>query len=331
MERIVPTVWINEQPGLNELMDVFKAQGVKKLRINCTRHSANGYIKEILDFQKKWGNVFELILDMPIPKRKVRVFYEWKGQEVEILQGVVYSILKKDVLRKKCEGMYMEENDFNQMAHIPQGSILSIGENHAMVRLESKTDNEIFVKGICRGTVPFGKYITSSEMKFFECSENEIEEYVKVVENISCYGVALSFIENAEDVKRMRRVMNKDTRIIAKIETLEGVENLNEIIEVSDEIIIARGDLFINAGYEFFAKSCTFISTACEMKEKKYYVATGILESFRIDNMRPSRSEICEVYNIFKNTSADIVLEYSKCKTELQAVEVLNILSMIVR
>ena len=209
IERIVPTVWINNQSGINGLMNVFHSQGIKKLRVNCTRHSANGYINEILDFQKIWGNAFELILDMPIPKRKVRVFYEWKGREIQILEDVVYSISKRDPLKKRCEGMYMEENDFNEMANISIGSILSIGENHAMVRLEKKTNNEIFVKGICRGTVPFGKYITSSEMKFTECSENDKREYIKVIEEVSCYGVALSFIENAEDVKQIRRYSNQ--------------------------------------------------------------------------------------------------------------------------
>ena len=70
IERIVPTVWIGNEKEVVELMEIFSKEGVKKLRVNCTRHAAEGYIKEIQAFYKIWGNTFDLILDMPIPKKK---------------------------------------------------------------------------------------------------------------------------------------------------------------------------------------------------------------------------------------------------------------------
>lgn len=330
-ERIVPTVWISNWQEVNTLMPIFREQGIKRLRVNCTRHSADGYIKEIEDFQKIWGEAFELILDVPIPRRKVRVFYEWNGHAIEILPSVIYPISRENEQNKRNGGMYVGESDFEKIINIPKGTILTVGEDHATVMVEENNESEILVKGLRKGTVPYGKYITSHEMKFIECNEEFMKEYLEVIETVPCYGVALSFIETAEDVKRIQRMLDEKLRVIAKIETLRGVENLDEIIKVSDEVMIARGDLFINTGYEHFASSCEAISDTCERNKKRYYFATGILESFGADNFKPSRSEICEVYNILKYTNADIILEHSKCRTKRQALEVLGIINRIAR
>lgn len=197
------------------------------------------------------------------------------------------------------------------------------------MRLEDKTEDEIFVKAMGKGIVPYGKYITAPGMKFIECEEEVIDEYVRVTEAVPCYGVALSFIESAEEVEMIRRKLGTGIRLIAKIETLKGVENIDKIMNVSDEIMIARGDLLINTGYEFFARACNMLSASCEKAKKKYYIATGILESFRIENMKPSRSELCEIYNLFQYTNADMVIEHNKCRTKLQVVELLNIINKV--
>ena len=78
IERIVPTVWIGNEKEVVELMEIFSKEGVKKLRVNCTRHAAEGYIKEIQAFYKIWGNTFDLILDMPIPKKRLGFFMNGK-------------------------------------------------------------------------------------------------------------------------------------------------------------------------------------------------------------------------------------------------------------
>lgn len=329
IERIVPTVWIGNEKEVVELMEIFSKEGVKKLRVNCTRHAAEGYIKEIQAFYKIWGNTFDLILDMPIPKKKIRVFYEWKGQELKVAPDDIYSISKKNGLMRQHTDMYVENNNFDKLFSLPIGTVLTVGENHAVVRLEDKTEDEIFVKAMGKGIIPYGKYITAPGMKFIECEDEVIDEYVRVTEAVPCYGVALSFVESAEEVEMIRRKLGTGIRLIAKIETLKGVENIDKIMNVSDEIMIARGDLLINTGYELFARACNMLSASCEKAKKKYYIATGILESFRIENMKPSRSELCEIYNLFQYTNADMVIEHNKCRTKLQVVELLNIINKV--
>lgn len=330
LERIVPTVWINNQAELSDVVGIFNEQGIKNLRVNCTRSAALEYINEIIGFQKKWGNMFELILDMPIPKKKVRVFYEWQGNEFEIQKDVIYSISSKEALVAGNTELYVADSDFNNLINIPIGEVITIGENQAVVKMERKTQSAVWVKGICNGIVPYGKYITTPQMKYVECSHIYIDDYVKIIEKISCYGIALSFIENAKEIKKIRNIIGKDIHIIAKIETMKGVENIEEIIEECDEIMIARGDLFINTGYKFFAKACNKLISICERRKKKYYIATGVFESFCPSNVLPSRSEICEFYNVFNYTNASIILEHNKCRTKPQTERLFEIINDMV-
>lgn len=326
LERIIPTIWINNQTELDHVLKIFNKHGIRKLRVNCTRCGALEYIDEIICFKKRWGEKFDLILDMPIPKKKVRIFYKWKGSEFRIQQGVIYPIFSKELLSVENENLYVEDEDFRNLLNIPLGELITIGENQSVVKMMGKEQGVVFVKGVYAGIVPYGKYITSTAMKFVECSQQWLEDYIKLIEKVPCYAIALSFVETAEEIKYIRNMIGKNIRIIAKIETLKGVENVEEIIKECDEIIIARGDLFINAGYKFFAKACNKLVLVCEKRRIVYHIATGIFESFRTDNALPSRSELCEVYNIFKYTNAGIILEHNKCRTEYQTENLFSII-----
>lgn len=330
IERIIPTVWINNQPEFDELVNVFLERGVKKIRVNCTRHSIAEYKKVISDFQKGKGDLFELIIDIPIPKKKVRIFYDWQGSEMKILKNKTYRITKSSNERKHQQDIYVEDNEYSALENIPKGRILTIGENCAAVRVENKAKEAINVKGVCEGNIPYGKYITAPEMRYAECSEEVAKGYISLVNSISCYAVALSFVESAKEVNKVRDMLGGNTRIISKIETMNGVNNINEIIKASDEVMIARGDLLINVGYNFFAKSCHDIAITCEKYKKKYYFATGIFESYSSEGKRPSRSELCELYSMLKYTNSDVILEYNKCRLPKQAVEVLDIIREVV-
>lgn len=329
-ERIIPTVWISERAGFDNLIEAFINKGIKEIRINCTRHSINEYKKEIYKFQEKNGANLDLLIDVPIPKKKVRIFYDWNGNEKKLLNNKVYRILRKEDPNKQAQDIFVDDDDYYALQKIPSKSELTIGENCAKVKIESTSVDEIYVRCVTGGTVAYGKYITSPEMRFANCSENIVKSYIDLANSTSCKSVALSFVENAEEINWIRNMLKGNTKIISKIETIEGVKNINEIINASDGIMIARGDLLINVGYELFAKSCNDIVMACEKCKKKYYFATGIFESYSIDRKIPSRSELCELFNIFKYTSASVILEYNKCKTSSQAIDVLDIIEGVI-
>ncbi len=120
--------------------------------------------------------------------------------------------------------------------------------------------------------------------------------------------VALSFVSKAQDVIDAKNFLaehgGKHIDVIAKIENRAGVKNLLEIMEVSDGIMVARGDLGVEIPYEELPDIQKYIISECRIHGKRVITATEMLESM-IYNPRPTRAEISDVANaVYDGTSA---------------------------
>jgi len=122
--------------------------------------------------------------------------------------------------------------------------------------------------------------------------------------------VAISFVRNAEDVARVRQEISRhasdrlDTPIIAKLERAEALENLNEILDVADGVMVARGDLGVELPPEMVPIAQKQIIDAANRQGKLVITATQMLDSM-ILNPRPTRAEASDVANaIFDGTDA---------------------------
>lgn len=111
--------------------------------------------------------------------------------------------------------------------------------------------------------------------------------------------IAHSFVRNAQDVKAVQDILdehNSDIKIISKIENQEGVDNIDEIIDASYGIMIARGDLGIEVPIEEIPGIQRQIIRKCVMKKKPVIVATQMLHTM-INNPRPTRAEVTDIAN----------------------------------
>lgn len=112
--------------------------------------------------------------------------------------------------------------------------------------------------------------------------------------------IAASFIRKKEDVLEIRKFIDsnggKDVKIISKIENQQGVDNIDEIIEVSDAIMIARGDLGVETPTEMIPITQKMIIEHCNKAELPVITATQMLDSM-IKNPRPTRAEVSDVAN----------------------------------
>lgn len=111
--------------------------------------------------------------------------------------------------------------------------------------------------------------------------------------------IALSFVREAKDVLELKQLMGRKAgkiKIIAKIEDQQGVSNLEEIIDVSDGIMVARGDLGIEINVAELPNVQRRIVRLCAEKGKRVIVATHLLESM-IENPIPTRAEVTDVAN----------------------------------
>lgn len=111
--------------------------------------------------------------------------------------------------------------------------------------------------------------------------------------------IALSFVRHGRDIRRLREILDarkSPAKIIAKIEMLEALENLEEIVRLSDAVMVARGDLAVEVGQSRLPGFQKRIITLCNQLGKPVITATQMLDSM-VENPRPTRAEITDVAN----------------------------------
>lgn len=111
--------------------------------------------------------------------------------------------------------------------------------------------------------------------------------------------VALSFVRRGSDILRLREIIEArrpGTKIVAKIEMLEALENLEEIVKLSDAVMVARGDLAVEVGQSHLPGLQKKIIRLCNQLSKPVITATQMLDSM-VENPRPTRAEITDVAN----------------------------------
>lgn len=137
--------------------------------------------------------------------------------------------------------------------------------------------------------------------------------------------IAHSFVRNAADIKAVQDILDEhgsDIKIIAKIENQEGVDNIDEIIEASYGVMVARGDLGIEVPMERIPGIQRQIIRKCVLNKKPVIVATQMLQTM-ITNPRPTRAEVTDIANaVYSNTDALMLsAETATGKYPIEAVE----------
>lgn len=140
--------------------------------------------------------------------------------------------------------------------------------------------------------------------------------------------IALSFVRERKDIEELRQIIKErgaDAKIVAKIEDQQAVQNIYELIEASDAIMVARGDLGIECPYEELPIIQRKTVKACIRYGRPVIVATHLLESM-IENPMPTRAEVTDVANaVFEQADAIMLSgETTVGKYPLECIEVLN-------
>lgn len=145
--------------------------------------------------------------------------------------------------------------------------------------------------------------------------------------------LAMSFVRSQEDIREMRwlvRHLGGDTAIIAKIEKHEALDNIESIIEISDGIMVARGDLGVETPAEEVPFQQKRIIKLCNSAGKPVITATQMLNSM-VDNPRPTRAEASDVYNAILDGTDAVMLsnESAAGKYPIVAVETMARIAVI--
>ncbi len=215
------------------------------------------------------------------------------------------------------------------------GKTVLIDSGLIQMRVETKDDTHIRCRVLTPGTLGSKRHINLPGVFVnLPCLTNKDELDLQAGVRAGIDFVALSFVRQAEDVRTLRRYLDSlgsSAKIISKIEDQAGVRNMHEIIQESDAIMVARGDLGIEIDYHRLPLVQTELVAMCQAEGKPVIIATHLLETM-ITSPMPTRAEISDVSNAIREQADAVMLsgETTVGKYPLETVQVMkNIIESI--
>ncbi len=173
--------------------------------------------------------------------------------------------------------------------------------------------------------------ITNKRLEDFEViTENDVED-IKNAIDLGVQFITISFTSSSEDILKVRKIISNElshVKIIAKIERIEAIENIVDIVKESDGIMIARGDLGCELDIEKLPVLQSKIVTLCRSEGKPVIIATQILDSMR-NNIMPTRAEVTDIANAVSQ-QVDAVMLSNETAIGKYPVETLKMLIKVI-
>ena len=217
----------------------------------------------------------------------------------------------------------------NLPGEIAEGQDVFIDDGSLHLRVERVYEDRITCKVLVGGELGERKGVNVPEatLSVPTLTSKDIEDIRWGVENGMDF-IAVSFVRTRDDIMQVRRVLEElggTMKIIAKIETRQAVQHLDEIAQVVDGMMVARGDLGVEMPTEDVPLVQKRIIEVCRNQGKPVIVATQMLDSM-IRNPRPTRAEANDVANAVLDGADAVMLsgETAKGKYPVQAVETMN-------
>lgn len=280
-----------------EVMSKMVDKGMDCARINLS-HATQEDILKTLDVIKKVRKSC---------RAPVAIMYDTKGPEFRTLKfkdgGI--TLQKGDTINMSKNCHIGNEKEFG-VNHSDAIDFIKIGDkvliDNALLELEviEKKDDFLVLKALGDGEIQDNKTVNvpGVDLKLDFISEVDRKDITFAARH-DCDYLALSFVNKKEDVIAAREIIEEaggDACIISKIESRTGIENIDDIIDESDGIMVARGDLGVEVPMEELPMIQKTIIKKCREKGKFAIVATEMLASM-YENPRPSRAEVTDVAN----------------------------------
>lgn len=290
---------------LKELM----LSGMNVCRLNFSHGTHEEHQKRIDNIKKAREELdlpVAIMLDTKGPEIRLGNF---KTEPIDLSIGDKFILTTKDILGNQdiCSISY------NQLPKdVKIGGRILIDDGLVELKIIDKNDTDIFTEVMNYGVLKSHKGVNVPDTKINlpSLTDKDISDIKFGIENDIDF-IAASFIRKAQDVLDIREVLenNKgsDIQIVSKVESQEGVDNLDEIIEASDGIMVARGDLGVEIKTETMPIIQKDIIRKTSYTGKPVITATQMLDSM-IRNPRPTRAEVTDVANAILDGTDAVML-----------------------
>ncbi len=286
---------------LRELM----LAGMNVARFNFshgTHEEQKRKLTSVLKVSNELGLPVATLLDTKGPEIRLKDFANGKEQLVE---GQTFTLTTEEMMGTNEKASITYKNLKND---VKVGMTILIDDGKIEMLIEKITDTDIVCRVINGGFVSNHKGINAPGAVLSMPYISDVDRAdITFCAQMGYDFLAASFARSKEDILEVRKILdenNSKAKIIAKIENMQGIENVEEILEVSDGIMVARGDM----GVEIPLEEVPVIQKAMIKKAvaqgKQVITATQMLESM-ISNPRPTRAETADVANaIYDGTTA---------------------------
>jgi pyruvate kinase len=279
------------------LFSMFNA-GLDVCRLNFS-HGSQADHQEVLDtirsLNKKHNYNVGILADLQGPKIRIGMV---KDGGIHLVNGNRTVITTKECIGNE-ERIYITYDTFPK--DVKAGEIILLDDGKLQMRvIETNLVDEVVCEIVHGGilTSRKGVNLPNTKVSIPSLTVEDRKNLEFVLEN-DVEWIGLSFVRNAEDIVELKDIIRqrgKTARVIAKIEKPEAIANIDEIIAVSDGIMVARGDLGVEMPMEEVPLLQKMIVQKCRAASKPVIIATQMLESM-ITTPRPTRAEVNDVAN----------------------------------
>lgn len=300
---------INKNP--EETIEKMLQYEIKNFRINLSRYQSERdfceHIELINKFRPKYKNDISIIIDLPYPNEKIRIYH--KSKEYKHISKNEHIIVEsKNSFSHRLDAFIANVDNIDQLIQNYKGKIIYadgeitfscyvVDHKKKSIELVAEQDGIIF----SRKSLSFGRIIKS---------QIDLQKILSNVLDVNPDALALSFVENETEVEWVIELLSnkKNINVFSKIENFEGIRNIDAISQKSD-IIVARGDLMLNTNIVDFGLYQSNIIKTAKSHEKQVAVATGILSSMA-NRCIPTQAELIDLYCLKREKVDYVVLNY---------------------
>lgn len=318
--KIVCTIGPASEDKLAELINA----GMDVVRINFSHGSypeQESKVERFFEARKHANKPVALLLDMQGPEIRTG---KLKDAPILLKAGDTFTLVNEDIEGDVSKVSVSYKELYND---VEIGTKILVDDGLIALEVTEIKGKDLVCKILNGGKLGNRKGINipGVHLNLPALKEKDIQDLVDGAKHHFDY-IAGSFIRNKEDVLAIRKVLDenggKDIKIICKIENQEGLDNLEEILDNSDGIMVARGDLGVEIPCEEVPIAQKDMIKLCNRKGKPVITATQMLESMT-HSPRPTRAEVSDVANAVYDRTGAIMLS-GECATGEYPLECVN-------
>jgi pyruvate kinase len=296
--KIIATVGpsVDSKNKIHELID----SGADVIRLNFS-HGSHEDHKNIVDWVRDYPKSIAIMQDIQGPK--IRTGISQEGTFLEAGQVVELTSKESNSTDKSIFINYE-----NLLTDIKPGERIFIDDGQVVMRVDELTGKKM------TANIEIGGELRDNQGVAFPDSKLSVSAITLKDKEDLAYGkkigvdiVAVSFVRKASDITEVKALVESNIKIIAKIELKEAMKNLDSIIDESDGVMVARGDLGVQLPLEQVPFAQKKILDTANYKGKISITATEMLQSMKI-SFRPTRAEVTDITNAILDGTDAVML-----------------------